>query len=54
MDKEELKKELTELEIFINNIVNNYHVKIELEELETKYYDGTTKFRYKAVAVRIY
>jgi len=50
-DVEELKKELLKLEKSINNIVDNYQVKLELEELETKFYDGTTKVRYKVVAV---
>ena len=51
MDKEELKKQLLKVEKSINNIVDNFDVKIELEELETKFYDGTIKFRYKVVAV---
>ena len=50
-ETEELKKQLLKVEKSINNIVDNYRVKIELEELEAKFYDGTTKFRYKVVAV---
>lgn len=50
-ETEELKKQLLKVEKSINNIVDNYRVKIELEELEANFYDGTTKFRYKVVAV---
>ena len=52
MDKEELKKQLLKVEKSINNIVDNFDVKIELELEECKMLgEKRTKKRYKVYGV---
>jgi len=52
MDKEELKKQLLKVEKSINNIVDNFDVKIELELEEYRMLgEKRTKKRYKVYGV---